>query len=119
MAEKAKTAGAEPGDALNSTISGADAGLADSDAAPAPQTDYWEEKVTVKLFRDDSRYTDDVFVRVHNKSFLIRRGVEVEVPRYVAEVLKQAQTQRDEAAMHSDQLQAEFLASSEKYGINL
>lgn len=85
-----------------------------------PGSDAWyEEKVTVNLFRDDYRYTDDVFVRVKGKTFLIKRGVNVQVPRYVALVLKEAQRQREQAAINTDRLQADFENSSRAHGIQI
>lgn len=85
----------------------------------APSTSYWDEKVPIKLFKDDGKYTGDVFVRVRNKPFVIKRGVEVMVPRYVAEVLKQSQEQREAAVMHSEQLQKDFELASAGYGIKI
>lgn len=78
-----------------------------------------EDLVPVKLFRDDSRYTDDVFVGVNGKTWIIKRGVEVMVPPAVAEVLRHAQEQREMAAMNTDRLQAEFSAASKSYGIDI
>ena len=43
--------------------------------------------VTVKIPRE-RRDQEDVFVSVNNETFLIKRGVSVEVPDYVAEVLE-------------------------------
>ena len=53
-----------------------------------------EELVTVKLYRDNHAYRDDVPVIVNGKVWLIKRGVEVELPRYVAYVLKNKEVQR-------------------------
>lgn len=47
------------------------------------------KKVTIKLFKGAGAYDDDVQVIVNGKVFLIKRGEEVEVPEYVAEILKQ------------------------------
>ena len=49
----------------------------------------------VKLFKDYGEYKDDVFVAVNGESYLIQRGVEVEVPDYIAEVLEHS-AQQDE-----------------------
>ena len=54
---------------------------------------------TVKIKIPKTREnTDDVYVAVNGKSFLIKRGVSVEVPAYVAEVLE-----------HSEEMQAESM----------
>jgi len=41
-------------------------------------------KIKIPLTRTES---EDVFVSVNGKTYLIKRGAEVEVPAYVAEVL--------------------------------
>jgi hypothetical protein len=54
--------------------------------------------VKVKLFKDNRRYKGDVFVSVNGRNYQIQRGVEVEVPAEVAEVLEHSQHQDDLAA---------------------
>ena len=53
----------------------------------------------VKLFKDYGEYKDDVFVAVNGESYLIQRGVEVEVPDYIAEVLEHS-AQQDLSLIH-------------------
>ena len=36
--------------------------------------------MTIRLFKDNERYRDDVFVSVNGRTFQIKRGVEVQVP---------------------------------------
>ena len=64
-----------------------------------------EEKVRIKLFKDNGRYKGDLFVSVNGVNYMIRRGVEVEVPRAVAEVLEHSQ--------HQDDLTAARIAAAE------
>ena len=52
----------------------------------------------IKLFKDNSRYKEDLFVRVNGVNYKIRRGVEVEVPPEVAEVLEHSQMQDERTA---------------------
>ena len=52
-----------------------------------------EEPVEVKLFKDNGKYKGDVLVCVNGERFLIKRGVRVEVPRYVALVLEESAKQ--------------------------
>ena len=54
-----------------------------------------EQKVRIKRFKDNGRYKGDLFVSVNGVNYKIRRGVEVEVPRAVAEVLEHSQRQDD------------------------
>ena len=63
-------------------------------AAPAEGSkEWWDEPVTVQLFKDDGNYKDDVFVSVNGKTWQIKRGYKVQVPRFVAEVLNQSMEQ--------------------------
>ena len=59
----------------------------------AAQKNPLEELVTIRLFKDNERYRDDVFVSVNGRTFQIKRGVEVQVPRYVQEVLDNSMSQ--------------------------
>jgi hypothetical protein len=63
------------------------------------------ETVTVKLFKDNRRYKGDVFASVNGRRYQIQRGVEVEVPPEVAEVLEHSQ--------HQDDLTAARIAEAE------
>lgn len=52
------------------------------------------QPVTVTLFRDEGRYRDDCAVIINGRSWVIRRGVQVKLPRYVALALQHAENQR-------------------------
>lgn len=52
----------------------------------------------IKLFKDNGRYKEDLFVSVNGVNYKIRRGVEVEVPPEVAEVLEHSQMQDERTA---------------------
>ena len=54
-----------------------------------------EKNVRIRLFKDNSRYKGDLFVSVNGVNYKIRRGVEVEVPPAVAEVLEPASGRAD------------------------
>ena len=56
------------------------------------------ELVAVRLFKDNDKYKDDVFVAVNGRSFQIKRGETVQVPAYVAEVLEQSMAQDNATA---------------------
>ena len=60
----------------------------------------------VHLFKDNERYNNDVFVGVNGKSYLIQRGVDVEVPEEVAEVLEHSAAQDMAASRRMDALAA-------------
>ena len=57
-----------------------------------------EKTVRSRLLRDTSRYKGDLFVSVNGVNYKIRRGVEVEVPPEVAEVLEHSQMQDERTA---------------------
>lgn len=57
-----------------------------------------EKEKTVKIKLPRMRKEDgDVFVSVNERTWLIQRGVEVEVPECVAEVLKHQEEMQEEA----------------------
>lgn len=49
--------------------------------------------VKIRLIKDNNDYKDDVFVCVNGMSYLIQRGVDVEVPYFVAEVIENSYNQ--------------------------
>lgn len=51
------------------------------------------EMVKIRLFKDNARYSGDVFVGLNGRTFKIQRGVEVDVPKGVAEILEHSETQ--------------------------
>lgn len=51
------------------------------------------EKVSIRLPKDNDNYKDDVSVCINGVIWQIKRGVDVMVPRSVAETLKQSQDQ--------------------------
>ena len=48
------------------------------------------------MFKDKDKYSEDVTVVVNGNTFRIQRGVEVEVPYYVAEVLRNSEKADEE-----------------------
>lgn len=74
----------------------------------AAQKNPLEELVTIRLFKDNERYRDDVFVSVNGRSFQIKRGLEVQVPRYVQQVLENSMNQDMVAAAMVDKLEAGY-----------
>ena len=65
---------------------------------------YYNELVEVRLFKDNDKYKDDVFVAVNGVGMIVPRGVDVKIPRKYAIALKNSQAQDSFAAMHSAQL---------------
>lgn len=71
-------------------------------------------KTTIRLFRDNGRYKSDVLVAVNGKAYQIKRGVDVEVPNCVAEVLRHSMEQDDKTSLMSDELEREWANKSDK-----
>ena len=52
-----------------------------------------EELIEVKLFKDNNKYKDDVFVQVNGENVQIKRGERVKIKRKFAEVLDNSDMQ--------------------------
>lgn len=63
-----------------------------------------ERKVKIKIPKT-RKEQEDVFVSVNERTWLIKRGVEVEVPVCVAEVLQHAEEAREAAYEFETELQ--------------
>ncbi len=74
--------------------------------------DYMRQRVTVRLFKDSGKYKGDVTVGVNGVFYKIKRGVNVSVPRFVAEILNQSYEQDLLAANMVDQLEEEYEADA-------
>ena len=72
---------------------------------------YWNELVKVKLFKDNNKYKDDVFVSVNGENCVIKRGVEVEIKRKFAAVLDSSDLQDYETSMLIEKKSNEFAKS--------
>lgn len=72
------------------------------------QREYMEELVEVKLFKDNGKYKDDVFVAVNGENCVIKRGERVKIKRKFAEVLDNSDRQDYETARLIERRSAEF-----------
>ena len=75
-------------------------------AAPEEQKEPTEK---IFLFKDDGAYKDDLFVSVNGRNFQIQRGVEVEVPACVAEVIRNSDRQKQLAERRLEKLAEQFI----------
>ena len=57
-----------------------------------------EKNVRIRLFKDNSRYKGDLFVSVNGVNYQIKRGVTVQVPPEVAEVIQHSEEQDAQSA---------------------
>lgn len=79
--------------------------------AKAEREAYWNELVEVKLFKDNNKYKDDVYVSVNGENCVIKRGERVKVKRKFAEVLDKSDLQDYETSKLIEQKSSEFAKS--------
>ena len=70
----------------------------------AKRQDKAAETVSVTIPRGRKQEENLVIVAVNGRSFKIMKGVQVEVPDYVAEVLENARMMADEARRYVDRM---------------
>lgn len=85
---------------------------AEAPASPAPAASRDEELVPIRLFKDNERYKDDVFVAVNGERVQIRRGETVRIKRKFAQVLEQSMRQDTATARLMEQKAAEYEANA-------
>lgn len=89
----------------------------DAAADKAKPTDPGEELVPVRLFRDNGKYKDDVFVAVNGERLQIKRGEDVFIKRKFADVLQQSDMQDTATAIMTDQQSSEYSAKASSLGV--
>ena len=72
---------------------------------------YWNEPVKVRLFKDNNKYKDDVFAAVNGDNCVLKRGLEVEVKRKIANLLENSDLQDYETSMLIEKKSNEFAKS--------
>ena len=72
--------------------------------------EYYNELVSVKLFKDNNKYKDDVFVAVNGVGMIVPRGVEVKIPRKYALALENSEKQSSFSVEYQTRLQNESSA---------
>ena len=53
--------------------------------------------VEIRLFKDNDKYKNPLFVAVNGKAYMVERGKRVEVPKEVAEVIENSEIQLEYA----------------------
>lgn len=76
--------------------------------ANAERSAYLNEYVEVKLFKDNNKYRDDVFVAVNGDNCVIKRGERVKVKRKFAMVLDASDLQDYETSKLIEKKSKEF-----------
>lgn len=91
--------------------------LAAKAEAEAREKAWLEEKVPIRLFKDNDRYKDDVYVCVNGERLLIKRGENVEIPRKFALVLEQSAQQDTATANLIEQKSTTFAAEAAAHNV--
>ena len=74
------------------------------------------EYVEVRLFKDNEKYRDDVYVAINGKNCVIKRGEWVKIKRKFALVLDQSEIQDMQTAEMLEAEQNRFRAAEEAQG---
>lgn len=72
------------------------------------------ELVTIRLFKDTGKYTNDLYVNVNDHNYIIKRGVEVKVPRYIADVIANSEKQDRNTAMMIERASNDYDSALQK-----
>ncbi len=91
--------------------------LAAKAEAEAREKAWLEEKVPIRLFKDNDRYKDDVYVCVNGERLLIKRGENVEIPRKFALVLEQSAQQDTATANLIEEKSTTFAAEAAAHNV--
>lgn len=83
----------------------------------APAHDPYDDMVPIRLFKDNGKYKDDVFVAVNGERVQIKRGETVEVKRMFAEVLEQSMNQDTATANLIDQESNRYAEEAKARGV--
>ena len=81
------------------------------------QADWLNEYVEIKLFKDNDRYKDDVYVAINGKNCLIRRGEWTRIRRKFAMLLDQSEVQDMRTAAMIAGESERFLRASHALGV--
>lgn len=87
------------------------------ETAKTQDADPGEELVSVRLFKDNDKYKDDVFVAVNGERIQIKRGETVKIKKKFADVLEQSMQQDMATANMIEQKSAEYEAKAKALGV--
>ncbi len=66
------------------------------------------ERVKIRLYKDNYKCKDPVYVSVNGYSARIPRGTDVMIPRYAAEVIQESLAQDEQTFVKLEELQDEY-----------
>ena len=74
--------------------------------------EYYEELVTINLFMDNDKYKDDVIVSVNGTAWQLKRGEDIQVPRYIAQVLNDSLQQDKKTSLMIRNMEEKYVRDS-------
>lgn len=85
------------------------------DPSMTPTIPYVEKEfVKIKLFKDDYRYKNDLYVAINGRDWLIKRGKEVTVPKYLADFIERQMHEEARIWEKVEQEEADFKKLTDK-----
>ena len=81
------------------------------------QKDYLNEYVEVRLFKDNEKYKDDVYVAINGRNCVIRRGVWTRIRRKFAMLLDQSEIQDLRTAELMEKEASRFADESRRHNV--
>lgn len=72
------------------------------------QKEWLNKKISFRAFKDNDKYKDDLVVGINGKVWVIQRGKNVFIPRYVYLALEDSERQKAMAANMSEKFSDEF-----------
>ena len=81
------------------------------------QKDYLNEYVEVRLFKDNEKYKDDVYVAINGRNCVIRRGVWTRIRRKFAMLLDQSEIQDLSTAELMEKEASRFADESRRHNV--
>ena len=79
--------------------------------------EWLNEYVEIRLFKDNEKYKDDVYVAINGKNCLIRRGVWTRIRRKFALLLDQSEIQDLRTAQFMEQESSRFADESLRHNV--
>ena len=83
----------------------------------AKQEDWLNEYVEIRLFKDNEKYKDDVYVAINGKNCVIRRGIWTRIRRKFALLLDQSEIQDLRTAELMEQEASRFASESRRHSV--
>lgn len=82
---------------------------------PVNERAYWMERVPFRAFKGSGKYKEDITVGYNGRVYVIKRGVEVMIPRAVAKIIYQQEEQDQKTEELIERETSRFAAESRKY----